>query len=373
MDDTTTTPLQIFITDDSKAYTLRLTTLIQKAAAAVNRNVNILNTDDPKQAIDIITSHNFDIVFVDDVFCNSSLSGRYILQSVTACQENNTAQHILISGRKLMRQVKSSTTTFSCLNVKEISKRDLNYTFICKLIAASSSSSVPTTSSSRVSKSGIDINKVEAKGEHILAALLVAAATGNHRVCKLLLSTKNNGVDINVTTDSGATPLYFAAQEGHFKVVRLLLSQNEIDVNAATDSGATPLFISSQEGHVEVVELLLATNDIDINNAENNNNGWTALHIAAETGHIEVVRLLVSKAGIDINRASRDFGFTALYVAAEKGRVEIVRILLSTNGIDMNITTKDESTALYIASENGHDEIVRLILLERGSLIMAGC
>ena len=371
MDDTTTTPLQIFITDDSKAYTLRLTTLIQKAAAAVNRNVNILNTDDPKQAIDIITSHNFDIVFVDDVFCNSSLSGRYILQSVTACQENNTAQHILISGRKLMRQVKSSTTTFSCLNVKEISKRDLNYTFICKLIAASSSSSVPTTSSSRVSKSGIDINKVEAKEEHILAALLVAAATGNHRVCKLLLSTKNNGVDINVTTDSGATPLYFAAQEGHFKVVRLLLSQNEIDVNAATDSGATPLFISSQEGHVEVVELLLATNDIDINNAENNNNGWTALHIAAETGHIEVVRLLVSKAGIDINRASRDFGFTALYVAAEKGRVEIVRILLSTNGIDISV--QHESTALYIASENGHDEIVRLILLERGSLIMAGC
>jgi ankyrin repeat protein len=371
MDDTTTTPLQIFITDDSKAYTLRLTTLIQKAAAAVNRNVNILNTDDPKQAIDIITSHNFDIVFVDDVFCNSSLSGRYILQSVTACQENNTAQHILISGRKLMRQVKSSTTT--CLNVKEISKRDLNYTFICKLIAASSSSSVPTTSSSRVSKSGIDINKVEAKGEHILAALLVAAATGNSSVCKLLLSTKNNGVDINVTTDSGATPLYFAAQEGHINIVRLLLSQNEIDVNAATDSGATPLFISSQEGHVEVVELLLATNDIDINNAENNNNGWTALHIAAETGHIEVVRLLVSKAGIDINRASRDFGFTALYVAAEKGRVEIVRILLSTNGIDMNITTKDESTALYIASENGHGEIVRLILLERGSLIMAGC
>ena len=70
--------------------------------------------------------------------------------------------------------------------------------------------------------------------------------------------------DVNkARTNDGATPLYFACQNGHAPVVSLLLAAHA-DVNKATiNTGTTPLHAACRNGHVEVAfPLLIAGADL---------------------------------------------------------------------------------------------------------------
>jgi ankyrin repeat protein len=71
-------------------------------------------------------------------------------------------------------------------------------------------------------------------------------------VVKLLL---NAGADVEAKDADGYFALFIAAQEGHPKVVKLLL-----DAGADKDktaNGQTSLSIATNNGHTEVVQLLL--------------------------------------------------------------------------------------------------------------------
>ena len=59
--------------------------------------------------------------------------------------------------------------------------------------------------------------------------------------------------------ECGATPLSFAAYEGHLDVVRLLV-ELEADINhpMAGGHGATPILLAAEQGHLEVVSFFLA-------------------------------------------------------------------------------------------------------------------
>ncbi len=59
--------------------------------------------------------------------------------------------------------------------------------------------------------------------------------------------------------------LHIAAQYGHEEVVKLLLGTAGVEVNVATSGGCTPLHLTVQYGHVEVVKLLLDTAGIEVN------------------------------------------------------------------------------------------------------------
>jgi ankyrin repeat protein len=111
---------------------------------------------------------------------------------------------------------------------------------------------------------------------------------------------KHDGIELNRATNNGASPLYVAAERGHTKVVRLLLSKSGIDINKARDGGFTALNVASSNNHFEVVRLLLSQSDIDI---EMKNFGMTVLtklqkygtkdgsegHLARQT---EIIKLL---------------------------------------------------------------------------------
>ncbi len=55
--------------------------------------------------------------------------------------------------------------------------------------------------------------------------------------------------------DTGATPLWIAAHNGHETVVRALIELGA-DVNKAMDDGWTPLYIADREGHETIVQIL---------------------------------------------------------------------------------------------------------------------
>jgi ankyrin repeat protein len=71
---------------------------------------------------------------------------------------------------------------------------------------------------------------------------------------KLLLKFEAH---VNVKDDNGVTPLFIASQNGHDKVVDLLLKSPEININVTNNNGVTPLFVASEKGHEKVADLLL--------------------------------------------------------------------------------------------------------------------
>jgi protein phosphatase 1 regulatory subunit 27 len=55
----------------------------------------------------------------------------------------------------------------------------------------------------------------------------------------------------------GMSALYDAAQEGHLKVVKLLVKRGA-SIHQADDEGVTPLQMAALKGHQEVVDYLMS-------------------------------------------------------------------------------------------------------------------
>lgn len=89
-------------------------------------------------------------------------------------------------------------------------------------------------------------------------------------------------------THFNCAPLHYAAREGYFELVQMLLAQ-DADVNAKNDNGWTPLHFAAFNGYAEICEMLLR------NGAEpnvKNDIGWTPIHYASKHHHLEVIQIL---------------------------------------------------------------------------------
>ena len=86
------------------------------------------------------------------------------------------------------------------------------------------------------------------------ARLFSAALQGD---AASVLDLTERGANANFTEPlMGATPLFAAAQEGHYAVVRALLDAGA-DKDLANNVGATPLFFAAQMGREAIVRALL--------------------------------------------------------------------------------------------------------------------
>ncbi|XP_062579112.1 serine/threonine-protein phosphatase 6 regulatory ankyrin repeat subunit B-like [Saccostrea cucullata] len=123
---------------------------------------------------------------------------------------------------------------------------------------------------------GADINLCNKYGA---SPLHIACQNGIDSTVQLLL---NNGAEINLCDENGdsplytvqgtnflvimdmiARPLYVACHNGHESTVQLLLN-NGADINLCDNEGASPLYIACFKGHDRTVQLLL-NNGADIN------------------------------------------------------------------------------------------------------------
>ena len=73
-------------------------------------------------------------------------------------------------------------------------------------------------------------------------------------------------------------------------------------MNQATETGATPMYIAAEYDRVDVVQVLI-TAGADMNQAEED--GWTPMLTAAQTRKVGVVQALI-KAGADVNAKAKD-------------------------------------------------------------------
>jgi len=115
--------------------------------------------------------------------------------------------------------------------------------------------------------------------------LFEAVKQGNIDKIKELL---DKGVNVNVATSVGWTPLHVAVYCGCTNIVKLLLNHGA-DVNVRDNDGWTPLLFTAYYGREDIVKLLLNHGaDLDIKNKE----GKTPIDIAKEEGYDDIARLL---------------------------------------------------------------------------------
>ena len=193
----------------------------------------------------------------------------------------------------------------------------------------------------------------------------------------------DNGFEADVRDVAFRSPLFWAAQMGHARIVDSLLSLNEhhgdrkrrrgrsgamlkvlpttnvVDVNCRDIDGNTPSTVAASHSHVDVVVQLLGQAEILPNLAPKN--GLTALICAAQRGDESMVKLLIGCTKVDVNLEPPD-GRTALIWAIKRGRQDLVSIVLSHREIDVNLQSKSGDTPLIAATAKNDESIVKLLL-----------
>ncbi len=145
------------------------------------------------------------------------------------------------------------------------------------------------------------VSELPAPHGRLRRPLMIAADVGNVELATLLLE---RGCDVNQANSVSVTALFVAAQEGHERVVLLLLLRGAKPAICRVTDGATPILLCAQHGHDSSLRLLLAAGDDPNVQAHN---GICPLWSACLRSHHSTVVVLVA-AGADVNLAT--FGET---------------------------------------------------------------
>ncbi len=133
-----------------------------------------------------------------------------------------------------------------------------------------------------------------------------------------------HGVNIDRLHSIGATPLYWAAQEGKFEIAKILLDAGaNIEIKAA--NSMTPLTISVQNNDFNMTKLFIDTG-ADLENP--NGKGSTSVYLAAYFGYNDILQLLLE------NGANKDVqvqGISAFYVALQNDHTSTAKIIAGSN------------------------------------------
>jgi len=284
------------------------------------------NADDMEKTIHILLENGADVNVQDESWMKTGCTP--LMYAVTQ-GDAAMVRALLSKGARLELKNKDDETALSLAK-----KNGLEY--IAQLLEK------PDRSDSEVLK------KVVSAGHH----LFVAIKQGRISEVKRLIV---GGIDVNLRTPDGDTPLMVAANNNKVEIVRLLLNAGA-DVNAKNGANNTALIYASLKGHGSVVnELLRAKADVNVKNISRED----ALIYAVKGKETRMIESLL-KAGAKTDDRYED-GRTALIIAAANGYTDGVRLLIAHKA-DVNAVDKEHMTALMIASEKGNINLVEMLL-----------
>ncbi|XP_029933045.1 protein TANC2 isoform X3 [Myripristis murdjan] len=209
------------------------------------------------------------------------------------------------------------------------------------------------------------------------------AASGGHMAIVTALCRRKAKVDH--LDKNGQCALVHAALRGHMEVVKFLI-QCDWGMGAQQQSPQTQqqptltkshavqqaLIAAASMGYTEIVSYLLDLPEKDeeeVERAQINNFdtlwGETALTAASGRGKLEVCRLLLEQ-GAAVAQPNRR-GIVPLFSAVRQGHWQIVDLLL-THGADVNLADKQGRTPLMMAASEGHLGTVEFLLAQGASL-----
>ncbi|KAB5551245.1 hypothetical protein GE09DRAFT_1204258 [Coniochaeta sp. 2T2.1] len=186
-------------------------------------------------------------------------------------------------------------------------------------------------------------------------ALFWASEQGHCRIVKLLLQAN---ADPTAPICDSQSALLVASQNGHLDCVVALLEDARTDVNQHGKKGRTALMFAGSGGYDDIVHALLGrgaqVDDVDHDNA-------TALIWAVEGGHSSVVSELMKCSMTDLNRQDKQ-GRTAISWAAGDGLDDVTSVLLQSSRVDANLPDGDGQSPLLWAVHNGCTKAIRVLV-----------
>ncbi|XP_055841989.1 transient receptor potential cation channel subfamily A member 1 isoform X1 [Episyrphus balteatus] len=221
-----------------------------------------------------------------------------------------------------------------------------------------------------------EVNKIQSHGQLIqllnekdsmgCSPLHYASRDGHIRSLENLIRL---GACINLKNNNNESPLHFAARYGRYNTVRQLLDSEKgsFIINESDGEGLTPLHIASQQGHTRVVQLLLNRGAL----LHRDHNGRNPLQLAAMSGFTQTIELLHSVHSHLLDQVDKD-GNTALHLATMENKPHAISVLLSMgskliynymdmSAIDYAIYYKYPEAALaMVTHEERASEVMRL-------------
>ncbi|XP_039541736.1 protein TANC2 isoform X2 [Pimephales promelas] len=208
--------------------------------------------------------------------------------------------------------------------------------------------------------------------------LCVHAHLGYLETVALLLEF---GADVEGISESGLTPLGYAAAAGHLAIITVLCSK-KATVDHLDKNGQCPLVHAALRGHLEVVKYLVQcewnTDKQPAGSFSKSHAVQQALIAAASMGYTEIVSYLLDLPEKDeeeeeraqINNFDTLWGETALTAAAGRGKLDVCRLLLE-QGAAVAQPNRRGIVPLFSAVRQGHWQIVDLLINHGADVNMA--
>uniref|UniRef100_A0A8C3L494 Tetratricopeptide repeat, ankyrin repeat and coiled-coil containing 2 n=1 Tax=Chrysolophus pictus TaxID=9089 RepID=A0A8C3L494_CHRPC len=216
---------------------------------------------------------------------------------------------------------------------------------------------------------------VDAASESGLTPLGYAAAAGFLSIVVLLCKKR---AKVDHLDKNGQCALVHAALRGHLEVVKFLIqcdwsmAGQQQGVFKKSHAIQQALIAAASMGYTEIVSYLLDLPEKDeeeVERAQINSFdslwGETALTAAAGRGKLDVCRLLLEQ-GAAVAQPNRR-GVVPLFSAVRQGHWQIVDLLL-THGADVNMADKQGRTPLMMAASEGHLGTVEFLLAQGASI-----
>ncbi len=170
------------------------------------------------------------------------------------------------------------------------------------------------------------------------------------------------GIEPNVSTDEGVTPLHNLARRAEDTKVINYFIEKGVDINQANKEGNTPLMYAAAYNDLPIVEFFVEkTDNINASNEE----GETALTRAVDNNWAKVVQLLISE-GADVGVTDKDGNTLAYYLiqSYSPNYAEDFDQKLKTlqkEGLDLTVTQAEGNTLFHLAAEKNNMELLKKV------------
>jgi ankyrin repeat protein len=198
-------------------------------------------------------------------------------------------------------------------------------------------------------------NKYKLRNPVQMSGFMLHRAVDNASV-ELTKFALEHGTYVDTANGDGMTPLLLAAKDSHVQIMELLLDEGA-DCDANSKTNRTALHWAAENGDFGALQLLLShiPSTIDANEGMW---GQTPLIRAARYGNTSAVRQLLTHGANPNIQDNR--GDAAIYRAVRYNHVLVVRILL-LSGARADIQNNKGRTPMWKAQNLGHTAIVNLL------------
>ena len=157
---------------------------------------------------------------------------------------------------------------------------------------------------------------------------IVAYNSGRGSISDNLIAMVGDGVDVNITEDSGGrTPVFIACDHFCLGIVEYLAVQRKCDLTIRNKAGMLPLnCLVKERGSSVIPTVIRALNCSDFNVDEEDGEQNTLLHIACQIESIDLIQYLVVERRCSVNKVNKD-GNLPLHIACYSQSLEMVQLV----------------------------------------------